>query len=225
MISYKFGLLTRSGAIASFAVGMLIGILGSVEWLLLLIVFAVLGFIVTKFRFKLKKEKGIQEGKRGERTYRNVLANGMVPAFVAIISFALGANGSTLANIAYISSISVAASDTVASELGVLSDHTFLITTMERVAPGTNGGVSAYGTFWCCIGAIIASFIGWAVVYPNDVLDIIIILPVIAGIVGCMIDSVIGATLETRGIVGKLGTNAMSMALGTALAMLAYLII
>ncbi|WP_019176402.1 DUF92 domain-containing protein [Methanomassiliicoccus luminyensis] len=222
VLSYRFGLLTSSGAMASFAVGMLIGVLGSIEWLFLLIVFTFLGFFVTKFRMQVKQKKGLQEGRRGERTYKNVLANGLVPALVAIVSFAYGEQDSMLANIAYISAVAVAASDTTASELGVLDPDVRLITTWERVPPGTDGGISIQGTFWCIVASVFASGIGWLVVYQR-ILDPLLIIPIAMGVFGCMADSVIGATLERKHVVTKLGTNILSMVAGTLLAAAIYL--
>ena len=114
-LSLYFGLLTKSGSIASFFIGLAIGVLGAPSWLILLILFALLGFIVTKFRMSLKQELGVQEGKKGERTYRNVIANSLVPLLAAICAFASGGEYYNLMAVAYSASISVAAADTVES--------------------------------------------------------------------------------------------------------------
>jgi uncharacterized protein (TIGR00297 family) len=223
IISYRLRLLTLSGSIASFVMGVIIGLFGSINWLILLIAFALLGFLVTRFKLELKVDRGVQEGKKGERTYKNVLANGLVPALVAVGAFALGEQDSMTASIVYLTAISVAASDTIASELGVLSNKTRLITTMKPVLPGTDGGVSAYGTFWALMGAVFASMLGWLILFPGEAVSKEILVPIIFGFVGCNVDSLIGATLERRGIVSKLGTNIISMAVG-ALAALAVLL-
>jgi len=220
-LSLRFGLMTRSGAAASFAVGLLIALLGSLSWLLLLIAFSVLGFIVTRFRITLKEKLGVQEGRKGERTWRNVAANGLVPAAVAAISFVTGNQGSEMAALAYISSVAVAASDTTASELGVLSRKAYLITTFKEVPPGTDGGVSVYGTVWCAIASLIASALGFLLILQSP-FDPLILVAAVLGIAGCMADSVIGATLERSGRISKLGTNMSSMALGALLAALIY---
>ena len=223
IISYRLRLLTLSGSIASFVMGVIIGLFGSINWLILLIAFALLGFLVTRFKLELKVDRGVQEGKKGERTYKNVLANGLVPALVAVGAFALGEQDSMTASIVYLTAISVAASDTIASELGVLSNKTRLITTMKPVLPGTDGGVSAYGTFWALMGAVFASMLGWLILFPGKAVSMEILVPIIFGFVGCNVDSLIGATLERKGIVSKLGTNIISMAVG-ALAALAVLL-
>ncbi|MDH7508374.1 MAG: DUF92 domain-containing protein [Methanomassiliicoccales archaeon] len=218
VLAYKFKLLSASGSIASIAVGLTIGWFGSISWLLILIVFVLLGFLVTRYKIQLKMAGGLQEGKRGERTYRNVLANGFVPLVIALVSYSLDLQNELIAQIAYLSAISVAAADTTASELGVLSPRTYLITNFNRVAPGTNGGISLAGTIWAVIAATFASIIGWLAIVPGMSIDVMVVIPIFAGVSGCMIDSFIGATLENRGFVSKLGTNVISMLAGTVIA-------
>ncbi len=213
-ISYRLRLLTVSGSLASFVIGVIIGYFGSIGWLIILIAFALSGFLVTKFKFELKKRKGVQEGKKGERTWKNVLANSLIPVSIAVGAWLLGQQESPAANLIYLTAVSVAASDTIASELGVLSNRTFLITNMKRVPVGTDGGVSAYGTVWAFIGAAFASILGWLLLFPWGIIDARLIIPVLMGFLGCNIDSLIGATLERRGITSKLSTNILSMAFG-----------
>ena len=45
---------------------------------------------------------------------------------------------------------------------------------------------------------------------------IFVIIPAIMGFIGCQIDSVLGATLENRGIIGKGGVNFISIGISTA---------
>jgi uncharacterized protein (TIGR00297 family) len=224
VLSFRFNLLTASGSITAFVLGMMIGGFGSIGWLLILVFFTVFGFIVTRYRIKEKTEMGLQEGKKGERTHRNVLANAFVPAIVAILAWALQMQHEAIPAIVYLSSISVAASDTVASEMGILSSKVRLITTMERVEPGTDGGISTYGTAWAFMGAVGASIFGWIVLFPDDLLNPLVLVPIIIGFIGCNIDSLVGATLERGGYIGKLGTNMISMAMGALLALVILLL-
>lgn len=220
-LSYYFGLLTKSGSIASFFVGLAIGVLGAPSWLVLLILFALLGFIVTKFKIGLKQELGVQEGKKGERTYRNVIANSLVPLLAAIGAFVLGDEYYTLMAVAYIASISVAAADTVASEVGSLSPKVYMITTGKKVKAGIDGGISVEGTIACIAGGIVAAYMGCSLIL-SELWGITFLILGAIGIIGCMIDSLIGATLERRGIVGKLGTNIISMACGAVIALVLW---
>ncbi len=217
-LSWKLGLLTVDGSLASFGVGMVLGIFGGIGWLLLLILFAFIGFLVTKYKMELKIKKGVQEGRKGERNYRNVLANGAVPMAIALLTFLVGWEGELPALI-YMSAVCVAAADTTASELGVLSDRTYMITTFKRVPPGVDGGVSIYGTAWAVAASAFAALVGWIVIM-GSVPSALVLIPIAMGVLGCFIDSVIGATLETKGWVSKLWNNISSMALGAAIALL-----
>lgn len=218
VLSWKLGLLTIDGSLASFAVGMVLGLFGGIGWLLLLVLFAFIGFAVTRYKMELKVRKGVQEGRQGERSYRNVLANGLVPMSIAAFTFLAGWEGEVPA-IIYMSAVCVAAADTTASELGVLSDRTYMITTFKRVPPGVDGGVSIYGTVWALAASIFAALVGWVVIvgtFPSA----LVLIPAAMGILGCFIDSVIGATLETQGLISKLWNNITSMAFGALVALL-----
>jgi len=218
VLSWKLGLLTIDGSLASFAVGMVLGLFGGIGWLLLLVLFAFIGFAVTRYKMELKVRKGVQEGRQGERSYRNVLANGLVPMSIAAFTFLAGWEGEVPA-IIYMSAVCVAAADTTASELGVLSDRTYMITTFKRVPPGVDGGVSIYGTAWALAASIFAALVGWVVIvgtFPSA----LVLIPAAMGILGCFIDSVIGATLETQGLISKLWNNITSMAFGALMALL-----
>ncbi len=218
VLSWKLGLLTIDGSLASFAVGMVLGLFGGIGWLLLLVLFAFIGFAVTRYKMELKVRKGVQEGRQGERSYKNVLANGLVPMSIAAFTFLAGWEGEVPA-IIYMSAVCVAAADTTASELGVLSDRTYMITTFKRVPPGVDGGVSIYGTAWALAASIFAALVGWVVIvgtFPSA----LVLIPAAMGILGCFIDSVIGATLETQGLISKLWNNITSMAFGALVALL-----
>jgi uncharacterized protein (TIGR00297 family) len=123
--------LTWDGALAAFVIGLMIGFFGDVMWVALLLIFLITSFAATKYKFVVKEAKHLQEGVRGERRAKNVLANGIVPTIIVLLSF-LYSTDSLLA-IVFITPISVAAADTLASELGMLSDKTYLITTFETL--------------------------------------------------------------------------------------------
>ena len=53
------------------------------------------------------------------------------------------------------------------------------------------------------------TLIGWAVIFQS-LNDIFILIPMVAGFIGCMLDSLVGATLETWGYVNKYGNNCIT---------------
>ena len=223
LLAYKMDLLTTSGCISAAIVGAFIGICGSLSWLILLIVFTLLGFIATLVGLSKKKEKGLQEGTHGERSYKNVLGVALPCCVFALINITTQDAYYYYMMIGYISTIAVAAADTTASELGTKDSKVYLITTFKRVEPGTDGGISAFGTLVSLLASVAVTLIGWPVI--NQSIDIMILIPMAAGFIGCMLDSVVGATLETWGYVSKYGNNCITGIAGAAIGVLiAYLL-
>src|SRR6267378_1717652 len=209
-LAYRRDVLTWDGSLAAFVVGMVIGVFGDVTWLFLLLFFLLSSFLATRYRFALKEAMGVQEGTQGERRATNVLANGAALMAIAVASLVLPTRIPKVASgVIFLSALFVAGADTLASEIGVLSRKTYLITNGKPVPPGTDGGVSLLGTF-CAFGAAL---------YTSAVY---LVIPLGIGFLGCQIDSVIGATLERRGIVNKKTNNLVSTTSG---AVLAYLIL
>src|SRR5881409_3549859 len=232
-LAYRQEVLTWDGSIAAFVVGMVIGIFGDVTWLFLLLFFLLSSFLATRYRFALKEALGVQEGVRGERRSTNVLANGVALMGVAVLSLAASAAFSkVVSGIVFLSALSVAGADTLASEIGVLSRRTVLITNGQPVPPGTDGGVSPLGQL-CAIGAAVyTSIVGWFVLsnlarmwnlvptMPSS--PVYVLIPIAIGFLGCQLDSVLGATLERRGLVSKKTVNLVSTTTG---AIAAYVIL
>src|SRR5881628_3131106 len=163
-LAYRRNVLTWDGSLAAFVVGMVIGVFGDVTWLFLLLLFLLSSFLATRYRFALKEALGVQEGLRGERKATNVVANGFAPMAVAAISLTMPPGfPKIMSGIVFLSALAVAGADTLASEIGVLSRRTVLITTGRPVPPGTDGGVSPLGQL-CAIGAALyTSIVGWFV--------------------------------------------------------------
>ncbi|MFQ6012537.1 MAG: TIGR00297 family protein [Thermoplasmata archaeon] len=231
-LAYYRGVLTWDGSVAAFAVGLIIGIFGDILWLFLLLLFLLTSFVATRYKFEIKRGLGAQEGIQGERRWGNVLANGLVPTVIAVLS-APGLIPKPLAGLLFVSSIAVAAADTLASELGVLSPNTYRITTLERVAPGTNGGVSYLGQGAALLASLYTALMAWIflTLIPLSLLQsptfpiepLVLIVPIAVGFLGCQIDSVAGATLEERGLISKKTVNLIATSLGTVLALAFYL--
>lgn len=233
-IAYRRQVLTKGGTVAAFVIGLIIGILGDVTWLLLLLFFLVSSFAATKYKFALKEAMGVQEGKKGERGTMNVLANGVAPMVAAILStFATPWIPLEWTSVIFLSALAVAGADTLASEIGVLSEKTRLITTLKRVKPGTNGGVSLLGQVCALAASLYTALIGWFVLFfissqlgltvtlPRE--SWLMFVPVTVGFLGCQLDSLLGATIEMRGWIDKKGVNLVATSLGGVLAYLMLL--
>lgn len=212
-------MLTWDGAVVAVVVLLAIGIFGGLNWLIMLVIFALIGFIVTKIAFDEKKEDGVQEGTSGERGWNNILGVALAPAIVSIANFMIPGHYD-LMSVVYLSTIAVAATDTVASEIGVRDSRTWLITNFEKVSAGTNGGISVLGTAISSVAAVVVSIIGWIVLFYD--LSWFLLIPAFAGIVGNLLDSLIGATIEGR-YISKYTNNFITGLLGGLIAAVIYL--
>jgi uncharacterized protein (TIGR00297 family) len=215
-------LLDISGILAATVTGLTVSLLGHWTWLVALFIFLVTGSVATKWKMEEKKALSLEEANEGLRGWRNVLANGGAVSLVAIFNFFNP--GEEWIYLAAISSISVALSDTLASEIGSLDLRTRSITNLQSVPAGTNGGMSPTGTVAAFVGALVIGVVG-VVFSPDDstISEInLLFLITIIGWFGCQVDSLLGALLENRGYLGKHSVNFLATFSGVLMALFFY---
>lgn len=227
--TYRKDMLNAAGAFTAFVMGALIVLFTNIFWLFLLFALLGLGSAATRFRFKEKQAAKVSERSGGRRSTRNVIANGLPAAVLAVFAPLISATwGLDVAIVAYVSAIAVAAADTFASEFGSLAKDVYLITTFRKVPAGVDGGVSLPGTIAALAGGVVlallgAILLGWNPLLPErlDVTWLALVIPAGVGFLGCQVDSVLGATLEGGGLFTKEETNLASIAAGGALGLVA----
>ncbi|RAH05031.1 MAG: hypothetical protein CMA00_004815 [Methanobacteriota archaeon] len=220
IVSLFKDLLDRGGIIAALAVGLVISILGHWTWLLVLMTFLIVGSLATKWRFEDKMKISAEEANDGVRGWKNVLANGGMASLVAIGNYFVG--GHDWSYFLLCSAVSVAASDTLASEIGSLDPRTRIITTLEAVPAGTNGGMSPTGTLAAFYGALLISVVSTILgAFNGDLTPTVLFFSfvIIIGWIGCQVDSILGALLENRGFLGKHSVNFLSTLSGSLMAL------
>jgi uncharacterized protein (TIGR00297 family) len=227
--AYVRGVLDMRGTLVASAMGIVIGFSAGWEFVLLLLLYLITSFAVTRYGYQAKQAAGVAEGKKGERGWRSVLANGIVPTVIASLHlFDLPDVEPWMFPVLFVTAIAAAASDTAASELGVLTRDPVLITRpSQRVPPGTNGGISVRGQGFALAASAYTVFIGTAVFILHDTLEgtidnetmgwLVLLIPIAIGMgfISCQIDSLLGATLETWGHLGKNGVNLVSIGITT----------
>jgi len=221
LVSKVKDLLDNGGLLAAFSIGMIISFLGHWTWLIVVMTFLIVGSIATKWRFEEKVRISAEEPNAGVRGWRNVLANGGVASIVAITDFSVG--GHPWSYLVLCCCVSVAASDTLASEIGSLDPRTRIITTLEAVPAGTNGGMSPTGTLAAFYGGLLISVISTILGAFNgeSVSPVFLFIVVtLVGWIGCQIDSILGALLENKGYLGKHSVNFLSTISGAIIAIL-----
>ena len=202
LITYWRKALDLFGSIFMIIMGIIIILFAGVNWLILIFIFMFLGLVSTKYKHEYKKDIGVYEG---TRSLKNVISNGIVPFVMA----AFGNYGG------FIGSIATATADTLASEVGVVQQPR-LITTMKKVPPGTDGGISIVGTAAGIIGAGIIGVSAYLLgIFPDPFVTLKI--SIIAGTVGCFVDSILGAVLERRNYISNEYVNLIATITGAAL--------
>jgi uncharacterized protein (TIGR00297 family) len=202
LITYLRKALDLFGSIFMIIMGIIIIFTAGANWLMLIFIFLFLGLISTKYKHQYKTEIGVYEG---TRSLKNVISNGIVPFVMA----AFGNYGG------FIGSIATATADTLASEVGVVKQPR-LITTFKKVPPGTDGGISIVGTAAGIIGAGIIGVAAYILgIFPDPYTTLKI--SIIAGTVGCFVDSILGAVLERRNYISNEYVNLIATITGAAL--------
>ncbi|MBP0012141.1 MAG: TIGR00297 family protein [Roseofilum sp. SBFL] len=194
-------LLTLAGVIHAWVLGVLVW--GTLEWP----GYAVVGFYflvgsgVTRIGLAEKEAQGIAEKRSGARGPENVWGSAFVGAVCALGVLLIQYQGGPdelipWLGLAYVASFSTKLSDTCASEVGkAYGKRTFLITTLQPVARGTEGAVSLEGTLAGMVGAISLALVGWLVGLIS-LLGVLYCL--VAAFLATNVESVIGATVQEK---------------------------
>jgi uncharacterized protein (TIGR00297 family) len=194
-LAYRFRSLDRSGAYAALLVGTVIFGLGGLEWAILLLTFFITSSALSRAFKNRKREANEKYAKGGQRDAGQVFGNGGIATlFAALHFFFPEANWPWLGFAASLASVNA---DTWATELGVLSPTPpRLITDLGKVVEkGTSGGVSLVGTLASLAGAGLIGLEA-ALLGPVGVNWIFFGLVTIAGLLGALFDSLLGATVQ-----------------------------
>lgn len=190
--------LTPVGAFTGGVIGLLLFIGAGFTGLAMMTLFFLLGTAATSWKKGVKELRGIAEENKKGRTAGQVIANAGVPALLAgsVLLFPSWTHQSRLMIAAGFAS---AAADTVSSELGnVYGTRYFNILTGRKDGRGLDGVVSIEGTLFgiaasAAIAVVYAIGFGWK--------NFLIII--LAGTLGNLLDSVLGATLERRQVLNN----------------------
>ncbi|MFP8889935.1 DUF92 domain-containing protein [Natrialbaceae archaeon A-CW2] len=225
-VSHALGTASIAGMLTGILLALLTIVLGGYDWFAVLITFFAVGSLSTKFRYEEKASRGVAEGNDGARGSSNVLGN-TAAALACVLGYA--ASNATLIGVdphlflfAFAGSVATALSDTLSSEIGAVFDNPRLITTLEPVDPGTDGGITWQGELAGIAGAGAIAGVALAV-YPDLGIGGAAVI-FAAGFLGMTADSLFGATLEGETI-GNQSVNFLATLTGAVVGAALYLLV
>lgn len=189
-------LLTPLGILNGAALGVLVW--GTLGWrgYLIVMLFFLLGSGLTFVGIEQKEAEGIAEERSGTRGAGNVWGSALTASICAIATLFCPPEYKYLFVLGYVASFCTKLSDTTASEVGkAYGKTTYLITNLKPVPRGTEGAVSLEGTLAGAFTSVVLAAIAWIIGLINPVG---IIWCVVAAFIATTIESLIGATLESR---------------------------
>lgn len=189
-------LLTPMGYLHAWLLGVIVwGCLGWQGYGVVMFYFLV-GSGVTRIGLERKEAEGIAEKRSGQRGPENVWGSALTATLCALLTLIFTSDWSSLLILGYVASFSTKLADTTASEVGkAYGQRTFLITSLQPVSRGTEGAVSLEGTIAGIVASLLIALVAWGF---GMISSWGIGLCAIAAFVATNIESVIGATLQSR---------------------------
>ncbi|WNC16009.1 DUF92 domain-containing protein [Brevibacillus brevis] len=197
--------LAGSGFFAAVVLGTVMYALGSAIWFGSLIAFFISSTLWSKWKKHAKKEAESGYEKSGTRDAGQVLANGGLGLLLCVADWAWS---HPLWWYAFLGVMAAVTADTWATEIGGLSQKPpRSIKTGRRVPPGTSGGVSGLGMAASLAGGLFIGAVAWMLLglHGQSAPDAAVaeLRPAawigvagLAGIIGSLTDSWIGATWQ-----------------------------
>jgi uncharacterized protein (TIGR00297 family) len=196
---YRTGSLTATGALAAVAVGTTITGRAGYSPAAVVVAFFSGSSLLSRLGSARRRDHSWVVTKGERRDVRQVAANGLVATLVAARS-----PQSNRAMLAFLCAVAAVTGDTWSTEIGSLSRNLPRhILTGRPVSPGTSGGVTELGLGGAVAGG---AFIGIVAAATRPVDHAVTAFPpvrllgttVIAGLLGSLVDSLLGATLQER---------------------------
>lgn len=205
-LSFIMRAIDAKGALAGTVIAMALFLGGGFSALGLLLLFFVLGSAASRLGYSRKRAAGVAQESGGRRSAVNAFANGGAAAVSSVAAWLLPDYAPVL-QVVTAGALAAATSDTLSSEIGSLYGNQYRNIVSWRIEPrGADGAVSIAGSiaglggagaiaivFWLACGHS-----GWAVFT--------------AGLAGNAFDSLLGATLQRRGLLDNHGVNAAATA-------------
>lgn len=199
-VALKAKAIDKGGLIAGILVASIIFLGGGFGWLLTIIAFFISAAVLTKHRYEYKRMLGFAQDNSGKRGWPNIIANGSIPAALALLEFIAIAGGGhgVVFSAVFVGSVAAATADTLATEVGLLSKAKprNIIHLRHAVDHGTSGGVTILGELTIVVSSLMVGLLASLVGVIEGATSIVISISLIGGISGATLDSILGATIQ-----------------------------
>ncbi|WP_256623476.1 TIGR00297 family protein [Methanolobus chelungpuianus] len=223
-LAYRARIADLSALFSASLLGVLIIVFSDIFWFILLLTFFILGGAFTKYKYTYKESIGIAQSKDGVRSYENVFSNSMAALVLAIL-YGIYPQYSELIIFAYLGTVATATGDTLASEIGTTArSQPIMITTLKPVRAGVDGAVSVLGEVAALLGAMVIGVLPVLFGRVDGALTVIFITTA-GGFLGTNVDSLLGATLQHRGMLSNSGVNLVATFAGAFISGILYLLL
>ena len=181
-------------------------------------VFFVLGTLASRWKQRQKTVWGVAEERSGQRGWRNVVANAGVAGGIAL-AIVINPSFASTGRLLMAACFAAALSDTWSSEFGnVYGSRYYHVLSGKKDQRGRDGVVSVEGSLAGLLGSgVIACLFG---LWEGVGFRIGVVL--LAGLFGNLVDSLLGATLERKGVIGNHTVNFSNTLMA---ALLAYFLV
>ncbi|WP_413667755.1 TIGR00297 family protein [Mucilaginibacter sp. Mucisp86] len=211
--------LTVIAALTGAAVAILVFAGAGFTGLAMMTTFFILGSAATSVQGETKKD--LNADQKGGRTTGQVLANAGTAALCGVLILALPAHANIL-QLMMAASFASATADTLSSELGMVYGKRFFnIITLKPEVRGLDGVISVEGTLIGVIGSVIIAIVcaigmGWTTNF---------ICIIVAGTLGNLTDSVLGAVFERKGLINNNSVNFLNTLIAALFMLLFYIVL
>lgn len=192
VVARRAAMLTTGGAVAAAFIGTLIFGVGGLAPATLLLTFFVSSSLLSRRRSDRNQSLLERSAKSGRRDEWQVLANGAVPALLAV---GFGLTGQDLWLIGVTGALAASNADTWATEVGVLArTRPRMITNLRPAAAGTSGAISLLGSMAALAGGLLIGLVASPLVGNSALLYV----AGVGGLLASYLDSFLGATVQAQ---------------------------
>ena len=218
-LSVKFHKLTLPAALTAAFLGVCLYIGAGYFGILMAAVLFLMATAATAQKHAVKEALFIAEKNQGQRKAGQVLANVGIAGLMGLLCFFYPIKIG-LFRLIMAASLASAAADTVSSELGtVYGKHFYNIISFKPDQRGLDGVISLEGTLFGFVASVMIPTVyalgfGWNLNFWWII---------IAGTVGNLADSILGATLERKGYLGNNAVNFLNTVIAALVSMMLFL--